>query len=66
MQGDAAVTFATLPWRAILSGSLIGLAATLADAYDVLGVFAHNELKAVNAQFRCEALARCTPSSSTS
>jgi len=51
VQGDAAVTFATLPWRAILSGSLIGLPAALADAYDVLGVFAHNELKAVNARF---------------
>jgi len=45
------VTFATLPWRAILVGSLIGLAAALADAYDVSGFLAHNELKAVNAQF---------------
>jgi len=45
------VTFATLPWRAILVGSLIGLAAALGDAYDVSGFLAHNELKAVNAQF---------------
>jgi adenylate cyclase len=45
------VTFASLPWRAILTGSLIGLAAALADAYDVSGFLAHNELKAVNAQF---------------
>jgi adenylate cyclase len=45
------VTFATLPWRTILAGSLIGLAAALADAYDVSGFLANNELKAVNAQF---------------
>jgi len=45
------VTFATLPWRAILVGSLIGPAAALADVYDVSGFLAHNELKAVNAQF---------------
>jgi adenylate cyclase len=45
------VTFATLPWRAILAGVLIGLAAALADAYDISGFLANNELKAVNAQF---------------
>jgi len=45
------VTFATLPWRAILAGSLIGLAAALADAYDISGFLANNELKAINAQF---------------
>jgi CHASE2 domain-containing sensor protein len=45
------VTFATLPRRAILAGSLIRLAAAMADAYDVSGFLAHKELKAVNAQF---------------
>lgn len=45
------MTFATLPLRAILSGSLIGPLPALADACDVLGVLAHNELKTVNAQF---------------
>jgi adenylate cyclase len=45
------VTFATLPWRAIITGSLIGLAVALADAYDISGFLANNELKAVNAQF---------------
>ncbi len=45
------MTFATLPWRAILAGSLIGLAAALADAYDISGFLANNELKAINAQF---------------
>jgi len=45
------VTFANLPWRAILVGSLIGLAAALADAYDISGFLANNELKAVNEQF---------------
>jgi len=45
------VTFATLPWRAILAGSLIGLAAALADAYDISGFLANNELKAINEQF---------------
>ena len=45
------MTFATLPWRAILAGSLIGLAAALADAYDISGFLANNELKAVNEQF---------------
>jgi adenylate cyclase len=50
-QDDAAVTFATLPWRAILAGSLIGLAAAMADADDVSGFLARKELKAVNAHF---------------
>ena len=45
------MTFATLPWRAILAGSLIGLAAALADAYDISGFLANNELKAINEQF---------------
>ncbi len=45
------MTFTALPWRAILVGSLIGLAAALADAYDVSGFLANNELKALNAQF---------------
>ena len=45
------MTFATVPWRAILAGALIGLAIALADAYDISGFLANNELKAVNAQF---------------
>ena len=45
------MNFASLPWRAILAGSLIGLAAALADAYDLSGFLANNELKAVNEQF---------------
>jgi adenylate cyclase len=45
------VTLATLPWRTILAGSLIGLAIALADAYDISGFLANNELKAVNTQF---------------
>lgn len=45
------MTFASLPWRAILAGSLIGLAAALADAFDVSGFLENNELKALNAQF---------------
>ena len=45
------MTFANLPWRAILVGSLIGLAAALTDAYDISGFLANNELKAVNEQF---------------
>jgi adenylate cyclase len=45
------VTLATLPWRAIIAGCLVGLAAALADAYDVSGFLANNELKAVNTQF---------------
>jgi adenylate cyclase len=45
------VTFANLPWRAIFAGCLIGLAAALADAYDISGFLANNELKAVNEQF---------------
>jgi adenylate cyclase len=45
------VSFSTVPWRAILVGALIGLAVALADAYDVSGFLANNELKALNAQF---------------
>ncbi len=45
------MTFANLPWRAIFAGCLIGLAAALADAYDISGFLANNELKAVNEQF---------------
>ena len=45
------MTLATLPWRTILAGSLIGLAIALADAYDISGFLANNELKAVNTQF---------------
>ena len=45
------MNFATLPWRAILAGSLIGLAAALADAFDLSGFLENNELKALDAQF---------------
>jgi len=45
------VTLATLPWRAIIAGSLFGLAAALADVYDFSGFLANNELKAINGQF---------------
>ena len=45
------MTFSTLPWRAIIAGSLVGLAAALADVYDFSGFLANNELKALNGQF---------------
>ena len=45
------MTLATLPWRAIIAGSLFGLAAALADVYDFSGFLANNELKAINGQF---------------
>ena len=42
---------ANLPWRAIIFGSLVGLAAALADVYDFSGFLVNNELKAINGQF---------------
>jgi adenylate cyclase len=45
------MTLANLPWRAIIAGSLVGLAAALADVYDFSGFLANNELKAINGQF---------------
>ena len=45
------MTLANLPWRAIIFGSLVGLAAALADVYDFSGFLVNNELKAINGQF---------------
>ena len=45
------MTLALLPWRAIIFGSLVGLAAALADVYDFSGFLVNNELKAINGQF---------------
>jgi adenylate cyclase len=45
------VTLPSLPWRAIIAGSLFGMAAALADVYDVSGFLTNNELKAINGQF---------------
>ena len=45
------MTLAHLPWRAIIFGSLVGLAAALADVYDFSGFLVNNELKAINGQF---------------
>jgi adenylate cyclase len=45
------VILANLPWRAIIFGSLVGLAAALADVYDFSGFLVNNELKAINGQF---------------
>ena len=45
------MSLASLPWRAIIAGSLFGLAASLADVYDISGFLTNNELKAINGQF---------------
>ena len=45
------MTLTHLPWRAIIFGSLVGLAAALADVYDFSGFLVNNELKAINGQF---------------
>ena len=45
------MNLANLPWRAIIAGSLVGLAAALADVYDFSGFLTNNELKAINGQF---------------